>query len=214
MKTLIIRKKSEPEKRIEIRTDLMGDGGMFTIMTINGKIDGCSLPFHVGSVTDSSKVSNFLADNTEFEAVWSSPSDKETSVPVSTPIFDSIKVNSVVDEDSYKKVLSKSYRENNPFESIKDSLPFIVLSTKTNVQNANEFTLAISKDNEDVEFDETEGKKLGDLSEDKKSLTLKTNQSYVINVDSVLGKTSEDRNGLYKLTLTLNNTAYIRVATI
>ena len=94
MKTLIIRKKSEPEKRVEIRTDLMGDGGMFTVMTINGKIEGYTIPFHVGSITDSSKVSNFLADNTDIEAVWSSPSDKEKNVPVSTPIFDSIKVNS------------------------------------------------------------------------------------------------------------------------
>ena len=43
MKTLIIRKKSEPEKRVEIRTDLMGDGGMFTVMTINGKIEGYTI---------------------------------------------------------------------------------------------------------------------------------------------------------------------------
>ena len=214
MKTLIIRKKSEPEKRVEIRTDLMGDGGMFTVMTINGKIEGYTIPFHVGSITDSSKVSNFLADNTDLEAVWSSPSDKEKNVPVSTPIFDSIKVNSIVDEDSYKKVLSKAYREANPFETIKDNLPFIVIQTQTNVSKPTEYELAISKDGEDVEFDETDGAKLGTLSEDKKKLTLKTNLTYIIDVDSVLGKTPEDRNGLYKLVMTLNETPYIRVATI
>lgn len=71
MRTIIIFKTATPDERIVLRTDSMYDDyeSMFTVMTVEGSIEGVINEFKGGSVISLSTVSRFVANNTGIEAV-------------------------------------------------------------------------------------------------------------------------------------------------
>lgn len=94
MRTIIIFKTATPDERIVLRTDSMYDDyeSMFTVMTVEGSIEGVINEFKGGSVISLSTVSRFVANNTGIEAVAMSPDDAKLDVAVATPKFLSIDV--------------------------------------------------------------------------------------------------------------------------
>lgn len=66
MRTIVIFKTATPDERIVLRTDSMYDDyeSMFTVMTVEGSIEGVINEFKGGSVISLSTISRFVANNT------------------------------------------------------------------------------------------------------------------------------------------------------
>lgn len=128
MRTIIILKTSEPDKRIVLRTDSLYNEyeSMFTVMTVEGAIEGVMNPYKGGSVICLSDISRFIANNTGIEAVVLSPDNLKLDVAEATPKFLSIDVYGIINETTYRERISmnpSSYNEQ------KDSLPWIAIQS-------------------------------------------------------------------------------------
>lgn len=94
MRTIVIFKTATPDERIVLRTDSMYDDyeSVFTVMTVEGSIEGVINEFKGGSIISLSTISRFVANNTGIEAVAMSPDDAKLDVATATPKFLSIDV--------------------------------------------------------------------------------------------------------------------------
>ena len=69
MRTIVIFKTATPDERIVLRTDSMYDDyeSVFTVMTVEGSIEGVINEFKGGSIISLSTISRFVANNTGIE---------------------------------------------------------------------------------------------------------------------------------------------------
>ena len=83
MRTIVIFKTATPDERIVLRTDSMYDDyeSVFTVMTVEGSIEGVINEFKGGSIISLSTISRFVANNTGIEAVAMSPDDLSWMLP-------------------------------------------------------------------------------------------------------------------------------------
>lgn len=197
MRTIIIFKTSAPDERIVLRTDSMYDDyeSMFTVMTVQGAIDGVINPYKGGSVVYMSDISRFIANNTGIEAVALSPDEAKEDVVKTTPKFLSIDVYSIVNETTYREWVDPAYQKQYPYEVSKDSLPWIAIKSLKAVLDT-PFDLSITKDGVDVEFGGTSDK-VGTVSGDKKKITIEDFQNVMFGCVEDLGQ--NDPKGTYLL---------------
>ena len=200
MRTIVIFKTSKPEERITLQTDLMNTDYQekFTIMTIDGSIEGVSHGFHVGSVIDMQEIESLLANNesVDIEAVVCAPETSQESVEKAKPRFLSLDAFLVNDEVSYKQYVSEEYRKSYSYEDSKPFLPWIVIKSKKAV-NSTEYTLEIKKDGVPCSFVGTSS----NVGEVEGTTITMTKANVMFDVKNDLGQT--DVRGTYELKFTM-----------
>lgn len=210
MRTIIIFKTAAPDERIVLRTDSMYDDyeSMFTVMTVEGSIEGVINEFKGGSVISLSTVSRFVANNTGIEAVAMSPDDAKLDVEKATPKFLSIDVFPIFNETSYREHVSSEYQEQYSYEDSKESLPWLAIKSVKAVL-ATPFDLEISHNGSACTFGGT-SEKVGTVSGTK--ITISDFQNVMFACKDDLGAT--DPKGIWQLKFTMNGITDIREVVI
>lgn len=210
MRTIIIFKTATPDERIVLRTDSMYDDyeSMFTVMTVEGSIEGVINEFKGGSVISLSTVSRFVANNAGIEAVAMSPDDAKLDVEKATPKFLSIDVFPIFNETSYREHVSAEYQEQYSYEDSKESLPWLAIKSVKAVL-ATPFDLEISHNGSACTFGGT-SEKVGTVSGTK--ITISDFQNVMFACKDDLGAT--DPKGIWQLKFTMNGITDIREVVI
>lgn len=207
MRTIVIFKTATPDERIVLRTDSMYDDyeSMFTVMTVEGSIEGVINEFKGGSVISLSTISRFVANNTGIEAVAMSPDDVKLDVAAATPKFLSIDVFPIFNETSYREHVSPEYQEQYSYEDSKDSLPWLAIKSVKAVL-ATPFDLEISHNGSACTF----GGNSGTVSGTK--ITISDFQNVMFACKDDLGV--DDPKGVWQLKFTMNSITDIREVVI
>lgn len=210
MRTIVIFKTATPEERIVLRTDSMYDDyeSLFTVMTVEGSIEGVTNEYKGGSIASLSSISRFVANNTGIEAVAMSPDDAKLDVEAATPKFLSIDVFPIVDELSYREHVDKDYQKQYSYEDSKSSLPWLAIKSVKAVL-ATPFVLEISHNGEPCTFGGT-SEKVGEVAGTK--ITISDFSNVMFDCKADLGAT--DPKGLWQLKFTMNGITDIREVTI
>lgn len=210
MRTIVIFKTATPDERIVLRTDSMYDDyeSLFTVMTVEGSIEGVINDFKGGSIASLSSISRFVANNTGIEAVAMSPDDAKLDVEAATPKFLSIDVFPIVNETSYREHVAEDYQNQYSYEDSKESLPWLAIKSVKAVL-ATPFDLEISHNGEACTFGGT-SEKVGEVSGTK--ITISDFSNVMFGCKEDLGAT--DPKGLWQLKFTMNGITDIRVVTI
>lgn len=210
MRTIIIFKTSTPDERIVLRTDSMYDDyeSMFTVMTVEGSIEGVINQFKGGSVICLSDVARFIANNTGIEAVALSPDDVKEDVTKATPKFLSIDVFPIFNETSYREHVSEEYQKQYSYEDSKDSLPWLSIKSVKAVL-ATPFDLEISHNGTACTFGGN-SEKVGTVSGTK--ITISDFQNVMFACKDDLGV--DDPKGIWQLKFTMNGIVDIREVVI
>lgn len=210
MRTIVIFKTATPDERIVLRTDSMYDDyeSLFTVMTVEGSIEGVINEFKGGSIASLSSISRFVANNTGIEAVAMSPDDAKLDVEAATPKFLSIDVFPIVNETSYREHVAEDYQNWYSYEDSKESLPWLAIKSVKAVL-ATPFDLEISHNGEACTFGGT-SEKVGEVSGTK--ITISDFSNVMFGCKEDLGAT--DPKGLWQLKFTMNGITDIREVTI
>lgn len=210
MRTIVIFKTATPDERIVLRTDSMYDDyeSMFTVMTVEGSIEGVINEFKGGSVISLSTISRFVANNTGIEAVAMSPDDAKLDVATATPKFLSIDVFPIFNETSYREHVSEDYQKEYPYEASKDSLPWLAIKSVKAVL-ATPFDLEISHNGSACTFGGT-SENVGTVSGTK--ITISDFQNVMFACKDDLGV--DDPKGVWQLKFTMNGITDIREVVI
>ena len=200
MRTIVIFKTATPDERIVLRTDSMYDDyeSMFTVMTVEGSIEGVINEFKSGNVISLSTISRFVANNTGIEAVAMSPDDAKLDVAAATPKFLSIDVFPIFNETSYREHVSPEYQEQYSYEDSKDSLPWLAIKSVKAVL-ATPFDLEISHNGSACTFGGT-SEKVGEVSGTK--ITISDFSNVMFGCKEDLG--ADDPKGVWQLKFTMN----------
>lgn len=210
MRTIVIFKTATPDERIVLRTDSMYDDyeSLFTVMTVEGSIEGVINEFKGGSIASLSSISRFVANNTGIEAVAMSPDDAKLDVAAATPKFLSIDVFPIFNETSYREHVAEDYQKQYSYEDSKESLPWLAIKSVKAVL-ATPFDLEISHNGEACTFGGT-SEKIGEVSGTK--ITISDFSNVMFDCKADLGAT--DPKGLWQLKFTMNGITDIREVTI
>lgn len=210
MRTIVIFKTATPDERIVLRTDSMYDDyeSMFTVMTVEGSIEGVINEFKGGSVISLSTISRFVANNTGIEAVAMSPDDVKLDVAAATPKFLSIDVFPIFNETSYREHVSPEYQEQYSYEDSKDSLPWLAIKSVKAVL-ATPFDLEISHNGSACTFGGN-SETVGTVSGTK--ITISDFQNVMFACKDDLGV--DDPKGVWQLKFTMNSITDIREVVI
>lgn len=210
MRTIVIFKTATPDERIVLRTDSMYDDyeSLFTVMTVEGSIEGVINEFKGGSIASLSSISRFVANNTGIEAVAMSPDDAKLDVEADTPKFLSIVVFPIVNETSYREHVAEDYQNQYSYEDSKESLPWLAIKSVKAVL-ATPFDLEISHNGEACTFGGT-SENVGEVSGTK--ITISDFSNVMFGCKEDLGAT--DPKGLWQLKFTMNGITDIREVTI
>lgn len=210
MRTIVIFKTATPDERIVLRTDSMYDDyeSVFTVMTVEGSIEGVINEFKGGSVISLSTISRFVANNTGIEAVAMSPDDVKLDVAAATPKFLSIDVFPIFNETSYREHVSPEYQEQYSYEDSKDSLPWLAIKSVKAVL-ATPFDLEISHNGSACTFGGN-SETVGTVSGTK--ITISDFQNVMFACKDDLGV--DDPKGVWQLKFTMNSITDIREVVI
>ena len=210
MRTIVIFKTATPDERIVLRTDSMYDDyeRVFTVMTVEGSIEGVINEFNGGSIISLSTISRFVANNTGIEAVAMSPDDAKLDVAAATPKFLSIDVFPIFNETSYREHVSPEYQEQYSYEDSKDSLPWLAIKSVKAVL-ATPFDLEISHNGSACTFGGT-SEKVGEVSGTK--ITISDFSNVMFGCKEDLG--ADDPKGVWQLKFTMNGITDIREVVI
>ncbi len=210
MRTIVIFKTATPDERIVLRTDSMYDDyeSVFTVMTVEGSIEGVINEFKGGSIISLSTISRFVANNTGIEAVAMSPDDAKLDVATATPKFLSIDVFPIFNETSYREHVSPEYQEQYSYEDSKDSLPWLAIKSVKAVL-ATPFDLEISHNGSACTFGGN-SEKVGTVSGTK--ITISDFQNVMFACKDDLGV--DDPKGVWQLKFTMNGITDIREVVI
>lgn len=210
MRTIVIFKTATPDERIVLRTDSMYDDyeSVFTVMTVEGSIEGVINEFKGGSIISLSTISRFVANNTGIEAVAMSPDDAKLDVAVATPKFLSIDVFPIFNETSYREHVSAEYQEHYSYEDSKDSLPWLAIKSVKAVL-ATPFDLEISHNGSACTFGGN-SETVGTVSGTK--ITISDFQNVMFACKDDLGV--DDPKGVWQLKFTMNGITDIREVVI
>lgn len=210
MRTIVIFKTATPDERIVLRTDSMYDDyeSVFTVMTVEGSIEGVINEFKGGSIISLSTISRFVANNTGIEAVAMSPDDAKLDVAEATPKFLSIDVFPIFNETSYREHVSPEYQEQYSYEDSKESLPWLAIKSVKAVL-ATPFDLEISHNGSACTFGGT-SEKVGEVSGTK--ITISDFSNVMFGCKEDLGV--DDPKGVWQLKFTMNDITDIREVVI
>lgn len=210
MRTIVIFKTATPDERIVLRTDSMYDDyeSVFTVMTVEGSIEGVINEFKGGSIISLSTISRFVANNTGIEAVAMSPDDAKLDVATATPKFLSIDVFPIFNETSYPEHVSPEYQERYSYEDSKDSLPWLAIKSVKAVL-ATPFDLEISHNGSACTFGGN-SENVGTVSGTK--ITISDFQNVMFACKDDLGV--DDPKGIWQLKFTMNGITDIREVVI
>lgn len=210
MRTIVIFKTATPDERIVLRTDSMYDDyeSVFTVMTVEGSIEGVINEFKGGSIISLSTISRFVANNTGIEAVAMSPDDAKLDVATATPKFLSIDVFPIFNETSYREHVSPEYQERYSYEDSKDSLPWLAIKSVKAVL-ATPFDLEISHNGSACTFGGN-SETVGTVSGTK--ITISDFQNVMFACKDDLGV--DDPKGVWQLKFTMNGITDIREVVI
>lgn len=210
MRTIVIFKTATPDERIVLRTDSMYDDyeSVFTVMTVEGSIEGVINEFKGGSIISLSTISRFVANNTGIEAVAMSPDDAKLDVATATPKFLSIDVFPIFNETSYHEHVSPEYQERYSYEDSKDSLPWLAIKSVKAVL-ATPFDLEISHNGSACTFGGN-SENVGTVSGTK--ITISDFQNVMFACKDDLGV--DDPKGIWQLKFTMNGITDIREVVI
>lgn len=210
MRTIVIFKTATPDERIVLRTDSMYDDyeSVFTVMTVEGSIEGVINEFKGGSIISLSTISRFVANNTGIEAVAMSPDDAKLDVAAATPKFLSIDVFPIFNETSYREHVSPEYQEQYSYEDSKESLPWLAIKSVKAVL-ATPFDLEISHNGSACAFGGT-SEKVGEVSGTK--ITISDFSNVMFGCKEDLG--ADDPKGVWQLKFTMNGITDIREVVI
>ena len=210
MRTIVIFKTATHDERIVLRTDSMYDDyeSVFTVMTVEGSIEGVINEFKGGSIISLSTISRFVANNTGIEAVAMSPDDAKLDVAAATPKFLSIDVFPIFNETSYREHVSPEYQEQYSYEDSKDSLPWLAIKSVKAVL-ATPFDLEISHNGDACTFGGN-SEKVGTVSVTK--ITKSDFQNVMFACKDDLGV--DDPKGIWQLKFTMNGITDIREVVI
>lgn len=210
MRTIVIFKTATPDERIVLRTDSMYDDyeSVFTVMTVEGSIEGVINEFKGGSIISLSTISRFVANNTGIEAVAMSPDDVKLDVAAATPKFLSIDVFPIFNETSYREHVSPEYQEQYSYEDSKESLPWLAIKSVKAVL-ATPFDLEISHNGSACTFGGT-SEKVGEVSGTK--ITISDFSNVMFGCKEDLGV--DDPKGVWQLKFTMNGITDIREVVI